>query len=181
MGFEQELVLNKEEELPDVYSFVPTNCPCTVSPGLEYRIIRNRTLKISGQRVYSCKSLEPPLTSLCIARKMGNRCRRISKDLQRAWRTVAQEHFKRLQESLTPWKHNIKTRKGDSRSLHNQLGFYFINFLYKYHNSWKVSKGNNHKVFRNEYFTISLVFFQICVLQTLHIFDQKYIKSVLVF
>ena len=30
------------------------------------------------------------------------------KDLQKAWRTVAQDHFKRLQESLNDWKENIK-------------------------------------------------------------------------
>ena len=28
--------------------------------------------------------------------------------LQKAWRTIAQDHFKRLQESLDPWKQNMK-------------------------------------------------------------------------
>jgi len=30
------------------------------------------------------------------------------KDLQKAWRTIAQDHFKRLEESLRAWKENIK-------------------------------------------------------------------------
>ena len=30
------------------------------------------------------------------------------KDLQKAWRTIAQDHFKRLKESLAAWTENIK-------------------------------------------------------------------------
>ena len=30
------------------------------------------------------------------------------KDLQKVWRAIAKDHFKRLQESLAAWKQNIK-------------------------------------------------------------------------
>jgi len=34
--------------------------------------------------------------------------RKTLKDPQKAWRTIAQDHFKRLQENRTVWKDNLK-------------------------------------------------------------------------
>ena len=34
--------------------------------------------------------------------------RKTLKDLQKAWRTIIQDHFKRFEESLAAWKLNIK-------------------------------------------------------------------------
>ena len=36
--------------------------------------------------------------------------RKTMKDLQKSWRTIAQDHFKRLQQSLAAWKQNIGVR-----------------------------------------------------------------------
>lgn len=35
--------------------------------------------------------------------------RKALKDLQKIWKTTAQNYFKKLQEILTPWKQDIKT------------------------------------------------------------------------
>jgi len=42
-----------------------------------------------------------------MSEKAANVQRKTLKQLQKAWRTVAQDHFKRLQESLAAWKKNI--------------------------------------------------------------------------
>ena len=39
-----------------------------------------------------------------MSEKAANVQRETLKDLQKAWRTIAQDHFKRLQESLSAWK-----------------------------------------------------------------------------
>ena len=45
-----------------------------------------------------------------MSEKAANVQRKTLKDLQKAWRTVAQDRFKRLQESLAAWKENKETR-----------------------------------------------------------------------
>jgi len=44
-----------------------------------------------------------------MSEKAANVQMKTLKDLQKAWRTIAQDHFKRLQEILAPWRHNIET------------------------------------------------------------------------
>ena len=41
-------------------------------------------------------------------KKAANVQRKTLEDLQKAWRTIAQDHFKRLQKSLAAWRQNIK-------------------------------------------------------------------------
>ena len=36
--------------------------------------------------------------------------RKTLKDLHKTWRTIAQDHFERLQQTLDPWRQNIKKR-----------------------------------------------------------------------
>jgi len=43
-----------------------------------------------------------------MSEKATNVQRKTLKDLQKTWRTIAQDRFKRLQESLTAWKENLK-------------------------------------------------------------------------
>jgi len=42
-----------------------------------------------------------------LSEKAANVQRKTLKDLQKVWRTIAQDHFERLQESLALWKQNI--------------------------------------------------------------------------
>jgi len=41
-------------------------------------------------------------------KKAANVQRKTVKDLQKGWRTIAEDHFRRLNESLAAWKQNIK-------------------------------------------------------------------------
>ena len=41
-----------------------------------------------------------------MSEKAENVHRKTLKDLQKAWRTIAQDHFKRLQESMAAWNVN---------------------------------------------------------------------------
>ena len=42
-----------------------------------------------------------------MSEKAENVQRKTLKDIQKAWRTIAQDHFKRLQQSLAAWKENV--------------------------------------------------------------------------
>jgi len=53
-----------------------------------------------------------------VSKKAANVQRKTLKDLEKAWRTITQDHFKRLQESLAAWKQNILKMKERIKSFH---------------------------------------------------------------
>jgi len=47
-----------------------------------------------------------------MSKKAANVQRKILKDLQKAWRAIVQDHFKRLYKSLAAWRQNFKKMRG---------------------------------------------------------------------
>jgi len=55
-----------------------------------------------------------------MSEKAENVQRKILKDLQKAWKTIIQDPFKRLQESLAVWK-ETERNEGWIRTLYNSI------------------------------------------------------------
>jgi len=82
------------------------------SPFSFFRCTTSSVLHLSSILWHSTHQI---ICQVKMSEKAANVQRNTLKDLQKAWRTTAQDHLKRLQESRAPLKQNIKKMGGSLR------------------------------------------------------------------